>query len=289
MQYVILDLEWNGAYSKKKKKYINEIIEVGAVKVNDSIEIVDTFSMLVKPQIGKKISGRVVELTHISNDELSTSNNTYTHTMGLFKKFAQDCVVMTWGTTDISTMMDNNDYYLHNKRLGFLTDYIDLQVYCQNTMKMSDPGKQMGLETAAQLLGVEYGEDSLHRALDDSILSYKCFKKLYDKDKISQYIRKADTHFYDRIGFKNVAITDIDIPMLDKEQMYVLCDKCGSLVTTAEPWIIKNKSFRSRFHCNKCNCDFYGRITFKLKFDGVHIKRATYTPPSPQQTGTEEE
>ena len=33
MDYVILDLEWNTAYSKSAHKFVNEIIEFGAVKV----------------------------------------------------------------------------------------------------------------------------------------------------------------------------------------------------------------------------------------------------------------
>ena len=32
MEFAILDLEWNAAYSRRLKGYINEIIEFGAVK-----------------------------------------------------------------------------------------------------------------------------------------------------------------------------------------------------------------------------------------------------------------
>ena len=34
MDIVILDLEWNGTYSRRLKGYINEIIEFGAVTVS---------------------------------------------------------------------------------------------------------------------------------------------------------------------------------------------------------------------------------------------------------------
>ena len=40
MQYIVIDLEWNGSYSKKAHGYFNEIIEVGAVKVNEDMKIV---------------------------------------------------------------------------------------------------------------------------------------------------------------------------------------------------------------------------------------------------------
>ena len=34
MNFVILDLEWNGTYSRRLKGFMNEIIEFGAVKVD---------------------------------------------------------------------------------------------------------------------------------------------------------------------------------------------------------------------------------------------------------------
>ena len=40
MNYVILDLEWNAAYSRKLKGYINEIIEFGAVKCDEQLNII---------------------------------------------------------------------------------------------------------------------------------------------------------------------------------------------------------------------------------------------------------
>ena len=43
MQYIVIDLEWNGSYSKKAHGYFNEIIEVGAVKVDEQMRIVDEF------------------------------------------------------------------------------------------------------------------------------------------------------------------------------------------------------------------------------------------------------
>ena len=63
MSYVILDLEWNGSYSKVLHKFVNEIIEIGAVKLDDELNVCDTFTMLVAPKIGKKLC---LSLIHIS-------------------------------------------------------------------------------------------------------------------------------------------------------------------------------------------------------------------------------
>ena len=49
MNIVILDLEWNGAYSRRLHGFINEIIEFGAVKLDAQLNITDRFSCFVKP------------------------------------------------------------------------------------------------------------------------------------------------------------------------------------------------------------------------------------------------
>ena len=48
MQFVVMDLEWNNTYCKKKKGFLNEIIEIGAVKLDENLNQVDTFSLFIK-------------------------------------------------------------------------------------------------------------------------------------------------------------------------------------------------------------------------------------------------
>ena len=43
MNYIILDLEWDSSYYKKKGGFINQILQIGAVKLNESFEITDIF------------------------------------------------------------------------------------------------------------------------------------------------------------------------------------------------------------------------------------------------------
>ena len=47
MSYVILDLEWNSAYSRQEHRFVNEIIEFGAVKVDDSFCEAGCFAELI--------------------------------------------------------------------------------------------------------------------------------------------------------------------------------------------------------------------------------------------------
>ena len=53
MDYVVLDLEWNQASDSRDARnrlLTFEIIEIGAVKLNSRMEIVDTFEELIRPE-----------------------------------------------------------------------------------------------------------------------------------------------------------------------------------------------------------------------------------------------
>lgn len=272
MKLIILDLEWNGTYSRRLKGYINEIIEFGAVKVDETLTVVDTFHAFVRPQVGKKISGKIRTLTRLSNEDL-VDGMLFMQAVSRFKKWAGDSLLMTWGTSDLLALIENCRYFCGDGHIPFLTKYVDLQRYCESRL----PGigtMQMGLSTCAQLLGIHEEESEHHRALNDSILSLECFRVLYQKDAFESMIQDADDpDFYPRLTFKTVILSDWEHPMVRGADMTILCDRCGLEAEQLSDWIVRNKSFRADFYCPHCDYRFTGRIQFKLKYDGLIVKK----------------
>lgn len=272
MKYVILDLEWNGTFSRRLDGFFNEIIEFGAVKVDSRMQLLDTFSCVVRPQIGKKLSGKVKRLTNITNEELELGVP-FTKALSQFKSFLGDGLLMTWGTSDILALMENSKYYTGQDHIPFLTSYADLQNYCERRLYY-EPGKQMGLSTAAQLLGVNEDGMEHHRALDDSLLSLECSRRLFEKEAFAPFIQDATRNeFYDRISFKTTILCDLNNPLIDRSQMHFECDICGIKAKRLTEWEFKNKSYRAHFICEHCRKEFVGRVQFKLKYEGLLIKK----------------
>ena len=139
---------------------------------------------------------------------------------------SNDSVILTWGTSDILTLMDNLSYYTGDSEIPFLKSYCNLQEYCEYMLDVHNTAAQLGLLNCAEMLGIESSEGELHRAYTDAKLSLKCLKKLYDKKKFISYISEADDEFYRKITFKNKLITDINNPLIDKSQLYFICDDC---------------------------------------------------------------
>jgi DNA polymerase III alpha subunit (gram-positive type) len=134
MTFVILDLEWNGAYSRRLKGFINEIIEFGAVKVDEQFRIIDTFEALIRPQVGKKISGKIRTLTSITNEDLEAGLQ-FMQVTARFGKWAGDSVLMTWGKSDILVLIENFRYFGGGRRIPFLKRYVNLQDYCERQLE----------------------------------------------------------------------------------------------------------------------------------------------------------
>lgn len=282
MNLVILDLEWNGSYSKKVHHYVNEIIEFGAVKFDEDFNILGEFSILVKPEIGKKLSSHIAELTHISNEELFSTGVSFEEATERFGEFSEGCPILTWGTSDILTLMDNYSYYTGDGKIAFLKQYCNLQEYCEYKLDLHDPASQLGLINCAEILGIKKDEEELHRASTDAMLSLDCLKKTYDKEKFAGFIMPADDEFYRRITFKNKQITDINNPLIDKSQLYFICDECNIRAEQLTHFKVKNKNFVAKFRCPKCRKLFNGRISMRLKFDGLTMKKRTFLNEPPQ-------
>ena len=179
MQYIVMDLEWNNVYSIKRGGFMNEVIEIGAVRLDEQLCEIDAFSHLIKSQIGKRLRGHVRELTHLTNEDLQ-SGEPFTQTMAQFRKWVGNgpVTVLTWGDTDIRVLIENFKLLNGLETLPFLTYYADLQKIVQAALQLST-AQQTGLSAAAAMLGI--GEDglSLHRALDDSILSAECLRRVF--------------------------------------------------------------------------------------------------------------
>ncbi len=272
MYYVIMDLEWNNSYNKKLKSFFNEIIEIGAVMVDEDLDVVDTFSVLIRSQLSNKLSGRVKNLTHISNEDMY-GGISFTKAVSDFSKWIddRDCTFMSWGNGDLRVMLDNLKFFCGIEGIPFISKYMDLQKYCQQYLKLSN-AQQIGLSAAATLFGIDVSKYSTHRALDDSLLSLRCFKKSYDADALAGFVLDCDNEFYGRLLFKSKYITNLKDERIDRSQMVCYCDECHKRMRKVSDWKIVNKAFRALFYCKNCNIHNMFTVRFREHFDSVEVK-----------------
>ncbi len=82
MNNIIFDLKWNqcGSESEILTQPVclpGEIIEIGAVKLNDAFEKVDELRLLIQPKYYPKLHHRIVSLTGLRDKELAEKRLPY--------------------------------------------------------------------------------------------------------------------------------------------------------------------------------------------------------------------
>lgn len=269
MQYVILDLEWNSGFSKQIGGYFNEIIELGAVKLDETLHIIGQFSIFIRPAVLYRLNPNVRELTQITPEDLKRGAN-FNYAVNKFKKFAKECVIMSWSTADLDTLEANCRHYYKDEHIPFLQYYADVQEYFQAVHEPHSKN-QTALQTAAEELGIPTDDIPLHRAIGDSLLTARVLQKIYDAERFAPFIRVVDDEFYRRLNFHVTYLCQYDNPLIDKSEMYFLCPVCEQVCEQADPWKVRTKAFHTVVACPVCGKRYNGRIQFKLCYDGVKV------------------
>ena len=274
LNYIILDLEWNNAYSYAKKGFMNEIIEIGAIKLNDRFDVVDTFKQLIKPKITKKLSSRCKNITNITNEQLNENGIPFTQAIKDFARWCQnqDNIFLTWSNSDLYVLAENYQLICLTTEIGFITKYCDAQKYCMAFVEKEDKN-QISLAKCAELLGVEIDTQKLHRALADCYVTAECLKKVYDKNKLLSYTVNCDKYFFERLIYKPYIITKPKTELFNVYDVKLVCPKCSAEMTRLKNFECVNKSFRCPTKCPVCNKIYWTTVRAKKKYDEVEVSQ----------------
>ena len=191
MNYIIFDLEWNNAYNYKTQKGMNEIIEIGAVKLDSRLGIVDTFKQLIKPRLSKKLGGRFKNLTNISMEEINENGIDFDDAFSDFARWGrgENNIFLSWSKSDLYTLVDNFVKFKGTTHIDFIEKYADVQEYCMQFIENHN-GNQISLSHCAELFEIDLSNQNLHRALEDCFVCPDC-KGNIDVLKNYDYVNKA--------------------------------------------------------------------------------------------------
>lgn len=273
MNYIIFDLEWNNAFNYKTQKGMNEIIEIGAVKLNNNLEFVDTFKQLIKPQVSKKLGSRFKNLTNITMEEINQSGVDFQTAFADFARWAkgEDTLFLTWSTSDLYTLVDNFLKFNGSANIDFITSYADVQKYCMHFIETQN-GNQISLSDCAEIFDIDINNLSLHRALEDCYVEALCFKKVYNKELLKQYIHKCDVSFFERLIFKPYSIKPNN-KNFDINDVHLSCPKCNGEVQVIREYDYNNNTFKSAGKCIECKNKFWIFVRAKQTYDEIVVNK----------------
>lgn len=277
VNYIIFDLEWNNAYSYSAKKAVNEIIEIGAVKLDYNLNVVDTFKQLIKPSISRKLSSHFSKLTNITIQEIKEYGIPFSDVFRDFSFWArgEDNVFLSWSNSDLYVLQQNYLYFYGINNIPFLTNYCDAQKYCMAFLDNSiqSANQQISLSNCAKLFEIDFDSSNLHRALADCYLTAECLKKVYDSRQIKAFTVVCDNDFFQRLLFKPYYLCEPITEYCNIYQIDYTCPNCGHNLSIENDFRLNNKVFSTMFHCSECKKKYWGYVKVKKSYDDVKVSK----------------
>lgn len=279
MNYIIFDLEWNNAYNYKTKKGINEIIEIGALKLNSNLEVVDSFKQLIKPRLSRKLGSRFKKLTHITIEEIREKGVDFNDAFNDFSRWCgnDDNVFLSWSNSDLHTLISNFKKFKGTSTIEFMKKYADAQKYCMSFIEgLPDNMNQIGLTNCAEAFGINIDDISFHRALDDCYVTARCFKKVFDEKRFNGYVVKCDFDFFERLTFKNYFISNPVCNDFDINKQELICPSCKGRVVPVNKYEFLNNTFKNAGICENCDKRFWIQIRAKKTYDDIIVTKRLF-------------
>lgn len=165
--FVVFDLETTG-FSPVN----DQIIEIGAVKVDSEGVVISRFSKFVKLYKVAKLSPKIKELTQITDNMLELQGEDVHEVMDEFCNFIGDSVLVAQNAKfDISFMAG---YFIEFHKLTYSRLCFDTIKFAKVLMPNEESYR---LTVLAPMFGVEYDANAHHRADYDAEITAKIFAK----------------------------------------------------------------------------------------------------------------
>ena len=292
MDYITLDLEWNQAYMQQAlavQKRIGchlhgEVIQIGAVKLNEAMEIIGSYSIIIKPRFFQKLHRHVRDLTGITQHMID-NGTPLPEAIESFRRFCgRNFVLLTWGPDDVPMLREN--LTAHKIRSEWLDCDYDLQrIYSRQ--REGGAEKQRSLEFAMEALGVEQTLPA-HDALNDAYFTALVAARLDTVTGVRDYGKRGEGLLFDQtygdadIGEEGYA--SIEEIHKAPEAAAPPCPTCGATLTPLGR-AVHGRSHRYR---TLCHCETDGDFFLTLKVFGNHNStfrfRKTLTVADPAET-----
>lgn len=268
MDYIVFDMEWNQPVSKNSYPYVkignllsNEIIQIGAYKLDDDFNIKDSFLRFVRPQFYKKINKNVLKITEIDKEKILDGED-FIEVFGEFEKWCgDDFCFFTWGIDDAAVMRQNVNFYSLSS--DWIKKWYNLQLIFSK--EVFGDTNQKSLAAAMQHYDIKKDDQRrMHDALNDAYYTALVFQKIDIKKGIAEYTYPSDYKLLIcGLSEKKVGTyKSKELAFEDKRVSNVMCPLCGDELECVVPWFHNNTRYNYIGACKK-HGEFVSRIRFE--------------------------
>lgn len=272
MDYIVFDLEWN---QSSKGKYYSledmpfEIIQIGAVKMDDTFTIKDEFERVIKPQVYIKLQSRIKQMLGITEADLECGEEFSKVAKDFLSWCGDDYIFCSWGIADTTELLRNMKHFDVESEYSKPFLFYDLQKLF--SLQFSDGKTRASLKNAVEELHIEEDE-KYHSAITDARYTASVMRKL-DMKKYGIY-KSVDTYyipskrkeelylnFGDYEKYISKGFNSREAAAGDRVLRSAKCFKCGRTMNREIKWFsASSKNYYALF-----NCEEHGFIKGKFK------------------------
>lgn len=281
MAFIIIDLEFNNLsgihkyypniYNEipnlKKLDLVNEIIEIGAIKLDLYMKPLQQLKVYIKPSVIPVINPKILEITKIDKRDLE-NGVTFKEAINKLRDMVDDeDIICSWAKDDVAEIIRNSKHFKYND-LSWIKKYLDIQEY---TTKILAQKKILSLKNALQHLKIKIDDEKLHDALNDAIYTSYVFKSIYNSRAIRSYI--VDDIF----NMPALDVKDLDEVKVDYTKVKQMCPKCNRRMEVEYSFKVIGWRFVSIGICSRCHNKVLQEIVVKksLSEDLIYKEVAT--------------
>ncbi|SEU02962.1 3'-5' exonuclease [Paenibacillus sp. NFR01] len=190
MDYIILDIEFNGR--KFASEHPMEVIEIGAVRLDESFNVKDEFSSLIKPIYFATLNSFIKKKTGIPQEEIDVAPR-FPKVIAAFRKWLDESkdgvLLLTWGGEDMKRIIQDVRMHKLDDAYWLEATYFDL---LKGVLRARGLTNDVSVEGAMALYGLE-PSGSAHRALDDAKMTAEIFRAAFGELDFSHAQHYKDT------------------------------------------------------------------------------------------------
>lgn len=272
VNYIVFDLEWNQAAdmrTRRENSLLFEIIEIGAIKLNEKREQVDDFHELIRPQVFHTMNQVTGELIHLKMEQLENCRSFPDVAADFIRWCGSDYIFCTWGSLDLTELQKNMDYYNMTPMSEKPLKYYDVQKLF--SIAYEDRKSRRTLQYAVDFLDIRK-DVAFHRAYTDAYYTAEILKRIANEKIFKNY--SFDTYHLPRNKSEEIKIrfedyskyisrefSDKLTAMEDREVTATRCFICGSRTRKIVPWFSNN----GKHYYTIAVCDRHGPIKGKIR------------------------
>lgn len=187
MDYIILDIEFNGR--KFASDLPMEVIEIGAVRLDATLNQVDEFSALIKPVYFSKLNAFIKKKTGIPQEDIDEAAG-FRKVIADFLAWlgrSDELLLVTWGGEDLKRIVFDTRMHKLDDAYWMAAHYFDLLKGFTRFKKVTN---DVSVEAALVDLNI-VAEGTAHRALDDAKMTAEVFRSIFtelDFERKQQYV-----------------------------------------------------------------------------------------------------